>query len=445
MNQITLKALMLFCISFFAIISLFGSFPPDTKAGETWHVTTTGDDFPLCGDLATPCATIAGVFANPEFRSGDTVLVSSGVYTIGYDGVYEGIPITQSVVLSGGWDEAFVSQSGTSYIENAYRGITIQPGISVTIDKFHVSGASGVGLYNQGYTKLEGSVISAVSDSGIVNQGAITINDTSLSYSGGCGIINNGTTVMTTTLVANNAGCGISNEGTLTASHSAIQGSVLRWGCTGISNTGTIKLLNSSVTDNGDYYPNPGAGLCNFGRATIVNSTISGNQANTEAGGGIYHEGQQLALYSSTISDNQAVSGGGIFVQSGTVSIENTLIAQNTSQDGSDDCNGRLESMGYNLIGNRKDCVLAHTPSDLINVPSFGFPALGVPLPYAPIARFSPAIDSGDPTGCKDDNRSQLITDQRGVERDNECDIGAYEYDPASDPLHYAWLPIIFN
>jgi hypothetical protein len=36
-----------------------------------------------------------------------------------------------------------------------------------------------------------------------------------------------------------------------------------------------------------------------------------------------------------------------------------------------------------------------------------------------------------------------LNTDQRGVARVGRCDIGAYEYDPAYDPLTYVFLPLI--
>jgi hypothetical protein len=44
----------------------------------------------------------------------------------------------------------------------------------------------------------------------------------------------------------------------------------------------------------------------------------------------------------------------------------------------------------------------------------------------------SPAIDAGNPTGCKDANGHLLTTDQRGYPRPDKedtgaCDIGAFE------------------
>ncbi len=46
----------------------------------------------------------------------------------------------------------------------------------------------------------------------------------------------------------------------------------------------------------------------------------------------------------------------------------------------------------------------------------------------------SPAIDAGDPTGCKDADGQLLQTDQRGVDRPQgrACDLGAVEYRPPS-------------
>lgn len=409
-----------------------------------WYVATTGNDANDCMTVGTPCATIVGALAKPGFEPGDTILVAEGVYEIGYDGSYEGVFVTQSAILSGGWDEGFIDQQGISYLENAYRGITIVSGITVTIDSFHVSGGSSIGLYNQGTIIMEQVTVSAVSDSGVYNEGTIRVEDSSITHSGGCGIMNAGTIVLTNTLVTGNYGCGITNGGIMNVYHSTIQGSVLRWGCTGISNTGSIRLVDSAIVDNGFHYPNPGAGLCNFGQAIIVNSTISSNRANSEAGGGIYSEGS-LALYNTTVNDNQASTGGGIYVQGGSPSLQNSLIAQNVSENGSNDCSGNITSLGYNLIGNTIGCSITSTVSDLLNLTAFVFPVMGNSPPYAPISFSSPAIDVGDPTGCKDDTGKLLTTDQRGVERLGRCDIGAYEYDPAYDPLKYLWLPIILS
>ena len=56
----------------------------------------------------------------------------------------------------------------------------------------------------------------------------------------------------------------------------------------------------------------------------------------------------------------------------------------------------------------------------------------GGPTPTMALPPVSPAIDAGNPTGCKDTQGNLLKTDQRGYPRyDPEdprgCDMGAYE------------------
>jgi hypothetical protein len=38
-----------------------------------------------------------------------------------------------------------------------------------------------------------------------------------------------------------------------------------------------------------------------------------------------------------------------------------------------------------------------------------------------------------------------IPTDQRGQERIGRCDIGAYEYDPANDPLFYSYGTMVVS
>jgi hypothetical protein len=42
----------------------------------------------------------------------------------------------------------------------------------------------------------------------------------------------------------------------------------------------------------------------------------------------------------------------------------------------------------------------------------------------------SPAIDAGDPAGCKDTFGALLVADQRGAQRPQgpKCDVGAFEF-----------------
>jgi hypothetical protein len=56
----------------------------------------------------------------------------------------------------------------------------------------------------------------------------------------------------------------------------------------------------------------------------------------------------------------------------------------------------------------------------------------GGPTPTIPLLTGSPAIDTGNPSGCTDGRGHLLNTDQRGMPRPDKedtggCDIGAYE------------------
>jgi hypothetical protein len=55
---------------------------------------------------------------------------------------------------------------------------------------------------------------------------------------------------------------------------------------------------------------------------------------------------------------------------------------------------------------------------------------------YFPLAVTSRAINSGHPSGCIDNSASLITVDQRGVNRSNRCDIGAYEFINPSSPTN---------
>lgn len=183
---------------------------------------------------------------------------------------------------------------------------------------------------------------------------------------------------------------------------------------------------------------------------TLVNSTVSGNIA-TNLGGGVYHNhsGSSFSAYSSTITDNQAAYGGGIYGDAGLTRIKNTIVAGNTATSQGDDCDGTITSAGYSLIGDVDDCSVIPGATDQYGSAS----GAGVLDPMLDVLAYnggfwytwthallagSPAIDAGDPGGCTD-GVSVLRYDQRfSIEyqrhRDGDgdsissCDIGAFEY-----------------
>jgi CSLREA domain-containing protein len=208
-----------------------------------------------------------------------------------------------------------------------------------------------------------------------------------------------------------------------------------------------------------------GGALFNLGKMFLVNSTFSGNKASGGKGGpgGQYtygrsgaitgpgaHGGNGMggALYSAneasvincTFADN-AVSGatyglgqphgivgaglGGAIYSAGSVSIQNSIIADNPAGG---NCRAPISSGGYNLDSDGT-CGL-NAPGDLSKFsPKLGHLKNngGSTFTHA-LLPGSPAVDAGDPTGCRDHNGALIATDQRGRKRDKKCDIGAFEY-----------------
>jgi hypothetical protein len=240
-------------------------------------------------------------------------------------------------------------------------------------------------------------------------------------------------------------GGGINNEygGTLTVNRSTISGNSASPSCPprefchsdggGIfSANGTMAISTSTISGNS---ANESGGVDNRGTLTISNSTVSGNSASfnhgNAFGGGIYNGGSTVAISNSTISGNNASGslgsyGGGIH---GTAILQNTIVANSPSGG---NCYGTMTSHGYNLSSD-STCDF-DGPGDLNSIDAklgtLGY--YGGPTQTTPLLAGSPAIDAGNPSGCRDSNGNLLKTDQRGMPRPDKedksgCDMGAYE------------------
>jgi uncharacterized repeat protein (TIGR01451 family) len=169
-------------------------------------------------------------------------------------------------------------------------------------------------------------------------------------------------------------------------------------------------------------------------------------------------------LLSLTIANNGAASGqviipygipgggygGGIFVSSGTVTMGNTILANNSAPTAGNDIYGALTSRGNNLIGSTAGGS-GFGPSDLQNVnPLLGpFQNNGGPTGTLAPQPGSPAIDAGS-----DSLNGSRTLDQRGFARKvgQHVDIGAAEwqydlalfggqtFDPVSNTITYTFV-----
>ena len=146
-------------------------------------------------------------------------------------------------------------------------------------------------------------------------------------------------------------------------------------------NGGTVNITNSAIINNSvttsDTSSNvrgSGGGLfIGSGTATLNNVTVSGNSS-IRGGGGLFANGGTLNVNYSTIANNRSnnadgtaystLDGGGINRNAGTLNLKSSIVAGNkkgTSSPTDNDCNGTITSQGYNLSGNSTGCSISGT------------------------------------------------------------------------------------
>jgi parallel beta-helix repeat protein len=136
--------------------------------------------------------------------------------------------------------------------------------------------------------------------------------------------------------LASGAGGGILNNGTLSVSGCTVSGNSAGSDGGGLSNFGTMTVQNSTLS--GNSADGVGGGIDNeVGSITISGSTLSHNST-PGFGGGIYNGEANLDISGCTVSHNTATEdGGGIYLyQSGSVSIDNSVVCNNHAASGDD-------------------------------------------------------------------------------------------------------------
>jgi hypothetical protein len=134
---------------------------------------------------------------------------------------------------------------------------------------------------------------------------------------------------------AGSLGAGIRNYGRLTVTNSTVSENGTEYGTGGgiwNSSVGTLTLIDCTVSGNRAGGSGDGGGLATAnagGVVTLTNTTISGNSAQT--GGGIQNGGGTLELINSTVSGNRAlIYGGGIHTY-GPLTVRNSTVSGNTA------------------------------------------------------------------------------------------------------------------
>jgi len=141
-------------------------------------------------------------------------------------------------------------------------------------------------------------------------------------------------------------GAGILNAGTMELNNSIVTSNWATSFGGGIFNdtSGTANIINTTVGPENRTDPHTpagsggGGGIYNQGTMTLTGSTVKGNHADNDRGGGIYNLDQTLTVTNSIIggdisTGNQALNGGGIFNRYGTVTLEKVETSFNTATD----------------------------------------------------------------------------------------------------------------
>ena len=266
-----------------------------------------------------------------------------------------------------------------------------------------------------------------------------------------------------------NDGGGIRNEGITQITNCEIYGNrSMGDSGGGISNRHTLTVNNSAVYNNVAYYM--GGGIVNSyyvddsGYLTITNSTIAYNQQTVaiaySEGGGIHFRKGSGTITNSTISYNTATGVGGVGMDdpNGTLTIKNTIIANNIRRNSSyhidfgfrQTGNGNVVDNGYNIIGSSRNYTWTGTGNwtDVNRDGTFSLygstttgtlemeSSLSLNSAFnntktLALASDSIAIDIGNTSI----NGSVSIpeSDQRGLLRQGVPDIGAFEYESSPD------------
>jgi hypothetical protein len=187
----------------------------------------------------------------------------------------------------------------------------------------------------------------------------------------------------------------------------------------GIDNSnGTLTVTNCAIAGNS---ASDGGGICNDGLLTVTNSTIAGNTTtnNKGMGGGIFNAGGTLQINNTIVAKN---SSDDIYRYSGTISGNNNLIGNGTGQT------TLVNGKNGNIVG--RDPLFVKIPGT-ISASNTGKNYVAANWDLQ-LASNSPAINKGSNALA-----AGLTVDLAGNPRfyeDGAVDIGAYEYQGAPTP-----------
>ncbi len=354
-----------------------------------------------------------------------------------------------------------ISAMNTANATTAADTIDLAAGCTYTltaVDNTNAFDAEGSGLptipstASAGTLTINGNGATIIRDSGapdfrilsVNSGGSLTLNDLTISgghsTGGAGGIVNFG--------------------GTLSISGSTISGNAADVNGGGVGNAGTMTVLDSTFSGNtaGTSTPNSGSGggiTSGTGDLVVTNSTFYGNSASGAGGAILVGAGSTgtVTLVNSTIYANTTYySGGAIYDQMVSLTLDNTIIANNTVGGDCINQGGTITASHTLIQDTTNNCGLTNgTNGNIVG----SDPLLGALANNGGFAQTmalltgSPAIDAGDNALAVDASSSPLTTDEAGNARiyNGTVDLGAYEFTPVvvvptSTPAPVAGAPV---
>lgn len=194
---------------------------------------------------------------------------------------------------------------------------------------------------------------------------------------------------------------------------------------------GELILENSSLSGNlaagGDDFSAAGI-VVQAGNAQLTNVTLVRNQSAFGVGG-IAVLGNADLRHVTIVDNRGSTDGGGMNLASASanISIANSLVAGNWGRDCRNTGSGSLVATGNNLDVDGTCAAISGSNFSSGNLAELNYGRLHEIDEYSsfmPLYTGSLAIDAGDQEIC---DMEGIVSDQRGMGRDEICDIGSYE------------------
>ena len=470
MSRISGLKIILILTSFFWLLPLNQLVQPVYASNITVDGICTLPDAIQSANTDSPVGSCsAGSGADVIILDIDTLLTTVFVSSATLDYSQAGLPdITSEMTIQAGTADTIGSNGGN------FRLLQVLPIGSLTLDGLILENAevsvtsgraSAAAIYNQGTLTLQSTIVR--------NNLADGKNSSTGPDEGARGgaILNEAgaTLTITNSVFENNSVYGafrLSSDNGNNAHGGAIY------------NEGTILDINNSTFDGnlakgfGSTYGSTlhiaGAGGAIFNGGTINqmrNSTLSNNIATTYIpnsndqsanGAGFYNNGDTLDIYNLTFSGNQAIAhngtdsyGAGLFNENGILNITHSTFMNNFAEGAGDDVYFRRGTINLNnslLISTNltSNCTLEEFASlsgtenlGLVDDTSCNLLILGTIQPGVDIdatlrnnggdTQTHALVNSGSNPAVDVIPGCGLVTDQRGIARDANCDIGSYE------------------